>query len=800
MLSKRTEELLNSAVRLAAEQSHEYFTVEHVFHCLLVDPMVSEALSSLGARVSDLRAELEQYLKLEIPRFQSQDAEPTPPPGATLAVQRLIQRAVFQVQSSGRKEVLPIDLLVAIFHARESHSLYLLKRAQVEKLALLEWISHGPGREMLERGGERAANRESSENGDSDEEEQSGSGGRSQGSTRVETELEKYTENLHQKASQGGIDPLIGRSLEMERMLQVLCRRKKNNPILVGEAGVGKTALAEGLALRIFEGEVPDLLTPARLYSLDMGGLLAGAKFRGDFEGRLKKVLKELEAKQKAGELPILVIDEIHTIVGAGAVSGGALDAANLLKPLLSSGKIRVLGSTTHQEYRNVFEKDQALARRFQKVDVPEPSQEESVRILEGLRPKLEEFHGIQITPDAIRAAVELAAKHLTDRFLPDKAVDVLDEVGARTRLKRKAGSESLPEVIGRGEVEELISQMAKIPPKNVSRSQKSRLQSLDRDLKLVIFGQDHAVDTLVQSIRLARSGLRSGDKPIGSFLICGPTGTGKTELSKQLAMALSVPFHRFDMSEYMERHTVSRLIGAPPGYVGFDQPGLLTDTIRKTPHAVVLLDEIEKAHPEVWNILLQVMDHGFLTDTTGRKVDFRNVILLMTSNVGSREMERREMGLSGGGDLGESHSKVSQASALRAVEQTFTPEFRNRLDAIVFFKPLERTTILQVVQKQMTELETQLAEKRVELEVTDTLKEWLVSKGYDPKLGARPMQRLIQDELKRPLAEEILFGKLEHGGRVQIDLVDGKPHFSMESRTQEPQEASKALAPVESP
>jgi ATP-dependent Clp protease ATP-binding subunit ClpA len=622
--------------------------------------------------------------------------------------------------------------------------------------------------------------------------------------------LKEFTENLNDKARAGKIDPILGRETEIERMIQTLCRRRKNNPILVGEAGVGKTALAEGLALRIAEGNVPDLLSKAVIYSLDLGHLIAGAKFRGDFEQRLKRVLQALKKKNERGEIPVLFIDEIHTIIGAGSVNGSALDAANLLKPMLSNGDLRCIGSTTYTEFRNVFEKDTALNRRFQKIDVVEPSNEEALKILQGLKPKFEEFHGIRYSNGALKAAVDLSAKYITDRFLPDKAIDVIDEAGAKMRLKRrpaapeqssgnapkapagkKAKTEGLAaptdavakavplagetpmDVVDEGFIEEIIAQIARIPPRSVSTSQKERLQNLDRDLKLAIFGQHHAIEALATSIRLARSGLRGGDKPIGSFLLCGPTGVGKTELSKQLAHALGVQFLRFDMSEYSERHTVSRLIGAPPGYVGFDQQGLLTGQVLKHPHSVVLLDEIEKAHPEVWNILLQVMDHGTLTDNNGRKVDFRNTILLMTSNVGSRDIEKRSVGFGG-------LDHVDGKAAAKAVEQTFTPEFRNRLDAIIYFNPLDPMTVGNIVGKQLVELESQLLARNVEIEVDADVREYLALKGYDRQLGARPMHRLIQEEIKKPLSEQILFGELEHGGQVHVYMKDGKPAFEI--------------------
>ncbi|MDR3607648.1 MAG: AAA family ATPase, partial [Oligoflexia bacterium] len=615
--------------------------------------------------------------------------------------------------------------------------------------------------------------------------------------------LSIYAINLNERAASGRIDPLVGRAVELERMIQTLCRRRKNNPLLVGEAGVGKTALAEGLALRIVEKKVPDLLENAVVYALDMGALLAGAKFRGDFEQRLKKVIQAVERKAERGLMPILLIDEIHTIVGAGSVSGGALDAANLLKPVLSQGEVRCIGSTTYSEYRSTFEKDHALARRFQKIDIPEPTQEEAIQILNGLKPRFEQHHGVTFTAEAIRAAVELSSKHLTDRFLPDKAIDVIDEAGAKARLRSRplitaaagatVSASVAPTVIDAAAIEEVVAQIARIPARSVSSSQKQRLKNLERDLKLTIFGQDHAVDALVTAIRLARSGLRTGDRPVGSFLFCGPTGVGKTELSKQLARCLGVSFLRFDMSEYSERHTLSRLIGAPPGYVGFEQAGLLTDAVLKSPHSVVLLDEIEKAHFDIWNILLQIMDHGTLTDNNGRKVDFKNVIIIMTSNVGSREMERRALG------MGAVDEKKGSAAA-KEVERTFSPEFRNRLDAIVYFNPLDIVTVEQVVNKQVLELESQLIAKGVEVDVTAEAREWLAKRGYDRQMGARPLGRLIQDKIKKPLAEEILFGKLENGGEIKITIKNDEPSFEIKSKPAGANANSSSKEPAEAP
>ncbi len=795
MIGKKAELVMNRAIGHAVSQAHEYFTLEHVLWSLLEETDVAETVRACGGDPLGLRADLDAYLKREIPHMKDASAaEQGEQPVATLAVQRMIQRALFQVQSSGKDEIRPTDLFVAIFQAKDSHALYLLLKQGIQRLDVLNFVSHG-----LKRDGDRDAGRD----GEEGEEGSEGSEGsritpRSEGNSDP---LKEYTENLNQKAKAGKIDPIMGRELEIERMIQTLCRRRKNNPLLVGEAGVGKTALAEGLALRISEGNVPDLLANAVIYSLDLGHLIAGAKFRGDFEQRLKKILDRLKKKGEQGEIPVLFIDEIHTIIGAGSVNGSALDAANLLKPMLSSGELRCVGSTTYAEFRNVFEKDTALNRRFQKIDVVEPSTDEATKILHGLKPKFEAFHGVKYSNDAITAAVDLSSKYITDRFLPDKAIDVIDEAGAKMRLKRKkaepgadaSATEKAPtEIIDQSFIEEIIAQIARIPPRSVSTSQKARLQSLDRDLKLAIFGQDSSIDALATSIRLARSGLRGGDKPIGSFLLCGPTGTGKTELSKQLALSLGVQFLRFDMSEYSERHTVSRLIGAPPGYVGFDQQGLLTGAVLKHPHAVVLLDEVEKAHPEVWNILLQVMDHGTLTDNNGRKVDFRNTIILMTSNVGSRDIEKRSVGF-GGLDF------VDGKAAAKAVEQTFTPEFRNRLDAILYFNPLGPVTVANIVGKQLVELESQLLARHVEIEIDADVREYLALKGYDRQLGARPMQRLIQDQIKKPLSEQILFGDLENGGTVHVVMKDGKIAFEIK-KVSRPKESAAATVGEDNP
>lgn len=768
MISKSAEAVLNRAVKHAFDREHEFFALEHVLLSLLEERDVVAAVQACGKDPEALKKDVLEYLDRDSPKAQKRPDGSVEHPVATLSIQRLVQRALIHIQSSGKDEILPIDLFVALFQCKDSYALHLLEKHGIERLDVLDFVSHGLTKEGATDSNMDYEGDELAE-GPDDPEGTQGRGSRKQSKSDIDP-LKAYTQNLNQWARDGKIDPLVGRANELERMIQTLCRRRKNNPILVGEAGVGKTALAEGLALRIVAGEVPDFLKSCELYALDLGALLAGAKFRGDFEQRLKRVLKALQAKSENDVKPVLVIDEIHTLIGAGAVSGGAMDAANMLKPLLSKGELRCIGSTTFAEYRNVFEKDHALSRRFQKIDIVEPSQEETEKILLGLKEKLEGYHKVTIEDSAIKSAVELSSKHITDRFNPDKSLDILDEAGARARIKGVT-------VIKPEFIEEVVALIARIPARSVSTSQKDRLKNLDRDLKLSIFGQDHAIESIVNSIRLARSGLRSGEKPIGSFLFCGPTGVGKTELAKQLSHALGVPFLRFDMSEYGEKHTVSRLIGAPPGYVGFDQAGLLTDALIKNPHCVVLLDEIEKAHPDIWNILLQVMDHGFLTDNNGKKADFRNSILLMTSNVGSRDLERRQLGMGGG-------SPTSGEGAKRAVEQTFSPEFRNRLDSIVYFNPLSPQTVAQVVGKQLLELESQLLSKKIDADFTTELRDYLAQKGYDRQMGARPMARLIQEEIKKPLSHEILFGPLEHGGTVRVTVKDGKPVFEIEART----------------
>lgn len=792
MIGKRAESVINKAVSFAMEHAHEYFTLEHVLWSLVKEEDVADVIEQAGGDSRELLEKLESYLLREIPRMSDGSSPAGEQPVATLAVQRLIQRALFQVQSSGKDEIKPLDLLVAMFQAKDSQALYLLNKQGLDRLKIIEIVAHGV----------RSTQRNEDERSEGDDESESQnsrgrSGGRS-GGRMASDPLKEFAVNLNERAKKGKIDPIFGRDSEIERMIQILSRRQKNNPLLVGEAGVGKTALAEGLASRIVEGTVPPVLKNATIYALDFGTLVAGAKFRGDFEQRLKKVLEAVEGLKERGEQPILFIDEIHTMIGAGSVSGNSLDAANLLKPALARGELRCIGSTTYTEFRNVFEKDAALTRRFQKVDVNEPSQEDAIRILHGLKGRFETFHGVTYSDEAIRSAVELSVKHLTDRFLPDKAIDLMDEAGAKKQLLTRASlgaveaagdSDSEPPTISTNDIEELVAQIARIPARSVSSSQKERLKTLDKDLKLSIFGQDEAIEKITAAIRLARSGLRSGEKPVGSFLFCGPTGVGKTELSKQLAHALGVPFLRYDMSEYAERHTVSRLIGAPPGYVGFDQQGMLTSAVQKNPYAVVLLDEIEKAHPEIWNILLQVMDHGVLTDTQGRKVDFKNVILLLTSNVGSRDMEKRSLGLAMGG------APVGRSGAEKAVEQTFSPEFRNRLDAIIYFNSLDPITIGHIVGKNIVELESQLLAKKVDLEIDSEVRTWLAEKGFDRLLGARPLQRLIQEEIKKPLSEHILFGELEDGGFVKVFMKEGKIAFTIKKReATERSEPSKAI------
>ena len=748
MLNKELEITLNKAFRQARESRHEFMTVEHLLLALLDNPEAFETLSACGANVENLRHELMIFISETTPLIPSDDAERETQP--TLGFQRVLQRAVFHVQSSGKSEVTGANVLIAIFSEQESQAVYLLKSTEITRLDVVNFVSHGISR--IETHPQHDENSVESEEPTASEE------------TKI---LDGFTTNLNKMAQEGNVDPLIGRDHEVERTIQVLCRRKKNNPLLVGEAGVGKTAIAEGLAYRIVNGDVPDVIKSATIFSLDMGALLAGTKYRGDFEKRFKGLLKELQREEGA----VLFIDEIHTIIGAGAASGGVMDASNLIKPLLSGGKLRCMGSTTYNEYKGIFEKDRALVRRFQKIDIVEPSIEDTTKILSGLKAKYEEHHSIRYTQKALRAAAELSAKYINERHLPDKAIDVIDEAGASQRLipasKRK-------KTINVADIEEIIAKIARIPKQSVSSSEREVLQNLDRNLKLVVYGQDESIEALSSAIRLTRSGLGNEDKPVGSFLFAGPTGVGKTEISKQLAKILGVEFIRLDMSEYMEQHAVSRLIGAPPGYVGFDQGGLLTDQVIKNPHAVVLLDELEKAHHDIYNILLQVMDHGTLTDSSGRKADFRNVILIMTTNAGVWETTRKSMGFKQ-----QNHS----FDAMEEINRVFTPEFRNRLDNIIWFNHLDMAVTQQVVDKFVVELQSQLDAKGVSLELTQTAREWLADKGYDKAMGARPMNRLIQDKIKKPLANEVLFGELCEGGSVKVDIKDDDIHFSFENK-----------------
>ena len=737
MLSKDLELSINLAFREARDQRHEFMTVEHLLLALLDNPSAMEVLRACGAQLEPMKRELQAFIQ-DTPVLRGDDPRETQP---TLGFQRVLQRAVLHVQSSGNREVTGANVLVALFGEQESHAVFLLKQQEVSRLDVVNYISHGIAKHSEDAPEASAAPSEEGGDGPSAK------------------PLESFASNLNVLARQGRIDPLIGRRDEIERTVQILCRRRKNNPLFVGEAGVGKTAIAEGLAKMIVDGEVPEVLASATIYALDLGALVAGTKYRGDFEKRLKAVLAQLRKERNA----ILFIDEIHTIIGAGAASGGVMDASNLIKPMLASGDMKCIGSTTYQEYRGIFEKDRALARRFQKIDVPEPSVEETYQILKGLKTRFEEHHDVKYADKALRAAVELSARYINDRHLPDKAIDIIDEAGASQRLLPAAKRKKLINVT---DVETIIAKMARIPPKTVSSSDKDVLRKLDRDLKLVVFGQDEAIGLLANAIKMARAGLGNEQKPIGCFLFAGPTGVGKTEVTRQLARIMGIELIRFDMSEYMERHTVSRLIGAPPGYVGFDQGGLMTDAILKHPHAVLLLDEIEKAHPDVFNLLLQVMDHGALTDNNGRKADFRNVILVMTTNAGADQMDRSSIGFT---------TQDHSSDGLEAIKRLFTPEFRNRLDAIVQFKALTAFTIAQVVDKFLIELEAQLEPKKVTLEVDDEGRAWLAARGYDPKMGARPMARLIQENIKRNLAEELLFGRLMNGGHVIVTARDGE-------------------------
>ena len=756
MLSKDLEHTLNDAFRGARAKRHEFMTVEHLLLALLDNNEALQVLKACGADIGNLRGDLVEFVDATTPLIpQDEDERDTQP---TLGFQRVLQRAVFHVQSSGKSEVTGANVLVAIFSEQESQAVFFLKAESVARLDVVNYMTHGISRV--------------SNDGDSSESGQVGND-ESQSEDGGANPLDSFSTNLNLEAEAGHIDPLIGRLNEVERLAQILARRRKNNPLLVGESGVGKTAIVEGLAKKIVDGDVPDILKDSVVYSLDLGALLAGTKYRGDFEKRFKGLLSELQKRDNA----ILFIDEVHTIVGAGAASGGVMDASNLLKPLLTSGKLRCIGSTTFQEYRGIFDKDKALSRRFQKIDVMEPSPDDAYKILKGLKSRFEEHHGLRYTDRALRVATDLSARYINDRLLPDKAIDVIDEAGAYQQLlpasKRK-------KVIGVTDIEAVIAKIARIPPKSVSANDKETLQKLEKNLQMVVFGQDDAISNLATSIKLARAGLRGGEKPIGSFLLAGPTGVGKTEITRQLAGLLGLELVRFDMSEYMERHTVSRLIGAPPGYVGFDQGGLLTDAVTQNPHAVVLLDEIEKAHPDVFNLLLQVMDHGTLTDNNGRKADFRHVILVMTTNAGAESISRRTIGFT---------TQDHSSDGMEAVNRMFTPEFRNRLDSIVQFQPLGEDVILTVVDKFLTELQCQLDEKRVTLDVDEEARLWLVEKGYDIHMGARPMERVIQEHIKKPLAELILFGSLSQSGgtaHVRLDKANNTLKVTVEEEEAE--------------
>jgi ATP-dependent Clp protease ATP-binding subunit ClpA len=740
MIAQELEVSLHMAFMEARQKKHEFITVEHLLLAMLENPSALEVLKACGTNLEELKKLLIDFIEEHTPLIADEDSETQP----TLGFQRVIQRAILHVQSSGKKEVTGANVLVAIFGEKDSHAVYFLHEKGVTRLDVVNFIAHG-----IAKVGDPNAD-EKKEGADANDPE-------GQSEAKTESALASYAVNLNELAMKGKIDPLIGRDMELERVVQILCRRRKNNPLLVGEAGVGKTAIAEGLARRIVEGEIPQILENSEVFSLDMGALLAGTKYRGDFEQRLKAVLKQLEKQPNS----ILFVDEIHTIIGAGAAYGGTLDASNLLKPALSSGQLRCIGATTYNEYRGIFEKDHALSRRFQKIDVGEPSVSETVSILRGLKSRFEEHHQVRYTATALTAAAELSARFIHDRHLPDKAIDVIDEAGAAQRI---AVGKKKKKVIGKLEIEEIIAKIARVPSQNVSNDDRSKLKTLDRDLNAVVFGQERAIDALSSAIKMARSGLGNPRKPVGAFLFSGPTGVGKTEVARQLAYTLGIELVRFDMSEYMERHAVSRLIGAPPGYVGFDQGGLLTEAVVKQPHCVLLLDEIEKAHPDIFNILLQVMDHGTLTDNNGRKADFRNAIIIMTTNAGSSEISKNTMGFT---------DAVTAGDELAEIKRQFTPEFRNRLDSIVSFGPLSKEIILKVVDKFLMELEHQLQEKKVDATFSSKLREYLGRKGFDPLMGARPMARLIQDTIRRALADELLFGKLSSGGDVEIDLDD---------------------------
>ena len=747
MIAQELEVSLHMAFVEARQARHEFITVEHLLLALLDNPSAAEVLRACAVNIDDLRKTLTNFISDNTPTVPGTSEVDTQP---TLGFQRVIQRAIMHVQSAsnGKKEVTGANVLVAIFGEKDSHAVYYLHQQGVTRLDVVNFISHGVRKDQ------QSEPQKASEGGDETQAE----------APHKESALDQFTQNLNKLAAEGKIDPLIGRESEVERVIQTLCRRRKNNPLLVGEAGVGKTAIAEGLAWRVTQGDVPEILQNAVVYSLDMGALLAGTKYRGDFEQRLKAVLKQLKDNPNG----ILFIDEIHTIIGAGSASGGTLDASNLLKPALSSGQLKCIGATTFNEFRGVFEKDHALSRRFQKIDVNEPTVEQTIQILRGLKSRFEEHHGVKYSASALTSAAELAARFINDRHLPDKAIDVIDEAGAAQRILPKSKQKK---TIGKSEIEDIISKIARIPPQSINQDDRSKLQTIERDLKNVVFGQEPAIEALASAIKMARAGLGKTDKPIGSFLFSGPTGVGKTEVAKQLAFIMGIELIRFDMSEYMERHAVSRLIGAPPGYVGFDQGGLLTEAITKKPHAVLLLDEIEKAHPDIFNILLQVMDHGTLADNNGRKADFRNVIIIMTTNAGAESLQKRSIGFTDGKQAGDE---------LIDIKRMFTPEFRNRLDSIISFKALDEEIILRVVDKFLMQLEEQLHEKKVEAVFTDNLRRFLAKKGFDPLMGARPMSRLIQDMIRKALADELLFGKLVSGGRVTVDL-DEKEAIKLE-------------------
>ena len=752
MLSRDLEVTLNSAFKRARELRHEYMTVEHLLLGLLDNASAVQVLNACGSDLSKLREELEQFVTQTTPALPEESERDTQP---TLGFQRVLQRAVFHVQSSGKQEVTGANVLVAIFSEQESQAVHFLKQQEIARIDVVNYISHGI-----------AKSEEAGADGESDTDAQTNQNASSEERT---SNLDGYCTNLNKEVKKGRIDPLIGRDEELSRVIQTLSRRRKNNPLLVGEAGVGKTAIAEGLAYRIEEGQVPDVIADAVVYSLDLGSLLAGTKYRGDFEKRLKALLGELEKEKHS----ILFIDEIHTIIGAGAASGGVMDASNLLKPLLSSGQLKCIGSTTFQEFRGIFEKDRALARRFQKVDVLEPSIEDTIKILNGLKSRFEEHHELRYTKAALTSAVELSAKYMSDRHLPDKAIDIIDEAGAMQRLMPPSRRKK---VIGVPEIEAVVANIARIPPKQISKSDSEVLENLERDLKLTVFGQNEAIERMSSAIKLSRAGLKQEGKPVGCFLFAGPTGVGKTEVSRQLARTLGIELVRFDMSEYMERHTVSRLIGAPPGYVGFDQGGLLTEAITKNPHCVLLLDEVEKAHPDVFNLLLQGMDHGTLTDNNGRKADFRHVVLIMTTNAGAESLSKRSIGF---------NEQDQTTDAMEAIKRLFTPEFRNRLDSIVQFGALPEDVIEQVVHKFIAELQAQLDDRKVSIELDESAMRWLAKRGYDKTMGARPMARLIQEAIKRPLADAILFGNLSGGGSVLV-TVDSNDELAFEMTPRE--------------